>query len=353
MGFKKLIQSGALLLHPLAALLRSLSHANVWVVNVAYDAMRVDLPKHPRGFGFLVPSSEVKDNVSYILGDEAQKQKAIKSSPLYGLLGVVFDSDTFPQNHVRTITTYNSEPRIGHNEVMTLMIGGDRFPELANATEEEIKSLALQHLRVTLGYGDGKGYWDIPAKDIRYVPPDILKATLTRNSIPQFRPGHSLLAPALKQDIEASFGQVFGQNLNPDALPTVYDEVNIDGTSKNRRKILTRNRNLFYLSKYGRSGDDDDLFEHPDMYSHPRVTVFNNALGNPALGNSIETARLHAEKFVTFLSNRPLEAKQLTQKQQIELQEQHRLMMIRASNTSWSRKLWVKIQQFVGATPKQ
>jgi hypothetical protein len=83
--------------------LSSVTHASMWVVNVVYDGEALQqLPKdRVRGFGFLVPS-HVSRNVN---GPESRRRsvKEATEHPLYGLLGVCFDSDVFPSLHVESV----------------------------------------------------------------------------------------------------------------------------------------------------------------------------------------------------------------------------------------------------------
>lgn len=91
---------------------------SIWVVNVIYKLPSLSdsiKSKYP-GFGVLFPTNSIlpPNQQAY----NSFNTKEYISHPLYGLLGITFDSDTFPALYTDTYGTLH------HG--MTLMFGGER-----------------------------------------------------------------------------------------------------------------------------------------------------------------------------------------------------------------------------------
>ncbi|KAF2364564.1 Protoporphyrinogen oxidase [Trinorchestia longiramus] len=121
----------------LETLLKSIPFCTVAVVNLEYSGE--DIMSQP-AFGYLVPSSEPSQ-----------------------VLGVIFDTCTFPQPN-RT--------------VLTIMMGGYWFQSLfgRNPSEDQLLKVAVEEIRSTLGFKEDPRNW---------------KVSILRNCIPQYVVGHS------------------------------------------------------------------------------------------------------------------------------------------------------------------
>lgn len=111
--------------------------ASIATINIGYKKDLIG----KKGFGYLIPSIE--------------KQK---------VLGVVFDSATFPQqNHL------SAETRL------TVMAGGSRHPHIVDDTEESLIELTLKTLEKQLAL---------------HETPDSIQVKICRNAIPQYPLNH-------------------------------------------------------------------------------------------------------------------------------------------------------------------
>ncbi|XP_018016994.1 protoporphyrinogen oxidase-like [Hyalella azteca] len=151
----------------LAQLLNAIPFATVAVVNLAYD--RSDLVTQP-AFGYLVPSCEPSK-----------------------VLGVIFDTCTFPQ---------------ANKTVLTVMMGGYWFNSLfgTHPSEEKLLSTAIDELRSTLGISDHPSAW---------------RTQVLRACIPQYVVGHT--------EVVASARRLIDQHKLPVSLAgNSYDGVGVN-----------------------------------------------------------------------------------------------------------------------------
>jgi len=117
------------------------------------------------GFGYLVPS----------------KQRV--AAP--GVLGVVWDSCTFPQQ----------APSLPESVRVSVMMGGALNPEVLQESEEQLKQRARAALETHLGHSQGT----LPESDVAAV----FKAA---ESIPQYNVGHVEKAHKARCDVREGFG---------------------------------------------------------------------------------------------------------------------------------------------------
>lgn len=137
--------------------LSNLYYATIAVVNLGYH--QPVLKQH--GFGYLIPTKESK-----------------------AVLGTVFDSVVFPQQN-----QHIKETRL------TCMLGGARYPHVADWTEECCLKTALEVLEQHLGIN---------------VKPDHASVSFTRQAIPQFEVGHRQKMMEFKQSHVNSRFKVLG-----------------------------------------------------------------------------------------------------------------------------------------------
>jgi len=98
----------------LSGLLDEIFYAPIMVVGLGYE--KSDFPKSPKGFGYLIPSSENRD-----------------------ILGVVFSSNIFPG-------------RAGEDEIlMQVMLGGAHHPRLGDRSTFELVDLAKNEIKMRFG----------------------------------------------------------------------------------------------------------------------------------------------------------------------------------------------------------
>jgi oxygen-dependent protoporphyrinogen oxidase len=128
------------LLDEIRAELEKIKLASLYVVNVAYS--KKVLPSS--GFGFLVPSA-YKDELP--------------------ILGVTYDSETFPNQSMPSDSCTR----------LTVMIGGDRSPELLSMSKDALKSLVTLSLSKSLGIND---------------EPEFMHVMLAEDCIAQYCVGH-------------------------------------------------------------------------------------------------------------------------------------------------------------------
>uniref|UniRef100_A0A0A9X5D7 Protoporphyrinogen oxidase n=2 Tax=Lygus hesperus TaxID=30085 RepID=A0A0A9X5D7_LYGHE len=161
-------------------LLNSISHTSLWVVNVVAHTAAV-LKVNTPGFGALFPTATVfPPNQLYSCLDSQDSRLRASKHPLYGLLGITFDSDTFP-----TLYTHSNGSK---SLVMTLMFGGDRFPELAEESSSDIERRARTCLQFLFQQSAETMY-----------------AKLCRDCIVQFHPMHSTIVNTLRHHLALLF----------------------------------------------------------------------------------------------------------------------------------------------------
>lgn len=135
--------------------------ASLWIVQLAWN--RTLFPPEHRAFGFLVP-----------------RPPPDRISPLR-CLGITFDSETFPL-HNRGVSSTR----------LTVMLGGDRRPDLCGLHDHEIKSIALQDARIALGH---------MCPELRYLRPTWIDSHLHRNCIAQYRVGHHFTVSDIERNL--------------------------------------------------------------------------------------------------------------------------------------------------------
>ena len=132
----------------LGSLISSVPSTSLAVVNVGYRSLKLK----QNGFGYLIPSREKEQ-----------------------ILGMVWDSSVFPQQ--------NRSP----DEVrLTVMLGGELFPEVIDLPETEIIAKAKYALAKHLGIQN---------------PPDSLLIQRKRAAIPQYLVGHEQKIQSIKQEL--------------------------------------------------------------------------------------------------------------------------------------------------------
>lgn len=128
------------------------NYSSVVAVNIGWK----EGPKLPKGFGYLIPQN--------------QNEK---------ILGVVFDSQTFPdQNFLK------EEVRL------TIMMGGVHHPQLIKSSDEEIKNICEEALKIHLGI---------------VKKPDIILIHRALNAIPQPGLTDSFMGVGVNDAIEKAF----------------------------------------------------------------------------------------------------------------------------------------------------
>ena len=136
----------------LGTLLHQPRAASLVVISLGY--LKSCLPV--RGFGYLVPSREKE-----------------------AVMGVVFDSCTFPQHN-----------RNKHETRLTVMMGGTHSPELVQEQDDTCLALAKQALAKHLGITS---------------QPDLFRITRIRQGIPQYEIGHEELVTEIRQRVGHRF----------------------------------------------------------------------------------------------------------------------------------------------------
>jgi oxygen-dependent protoporphyrinogen oxidase len=178
---------GTVVTPSLANDLSAFEYASVAIVHVAFNENV--LPRELRGFGFLVPSSESKR------ADLTPEAKLA----LDGLLGVTFDSVTFPQQNFsreeyerltnpdmssmaqRSVGTEQSaEQKLGIDRLsaqlrLTVMMGGARSPHIATLAAADWEARARAVVKHLLRID---------------AEPDLVRAHCARQGIPQPNVGH-------------------------------------------------------------------------------------------------------------------------------------------------------------------
>jgi len=134
----------------LVGLLQSIRYTDLSVVNIGYE--QAVLPV--RGFGHLVPSKEPSD-----------------------ILGVVWDSSAFPSQNKR-----KGETRL------TVMLGGERRPDLYLLDEKETAALALKEVERQLGIDQ---------------TPSTIQCEKFASAIPQFEIGHQKKVQRIEEKLKA------------------------------------------------------------------------------------------------------------------------------------------------------
>lgn len=138
----------------------SLETSSVAVVNMGWKKQVLE----SRGFGYLIPHTERQKNDS-------------------GVLGVVFDSLTFPSQNLN-----RQETRL------TVMLGGTCHPQIAEMPFDKIEEMALQALKKHLNIN---------------TLPDEIHVSVAKRAIPQYLQGHSQMV----QDLENELSQKTGHRL--------------------------------------------------------------------------------------------------------------------------------------------
>lgn len=141
------------LIDPLKVLVPVVPGASVAVVNMGWKEKVLNR----QGFGYLVPSSEKED-----------------------VLGVVWDSEAFPQQNGS-----REETRL------TVMLGGVNRPDIPLKQEDEIIELALKAISRHLG--------------IKRCP-DVIRVSIAIDAIPQYQVGHTGRVNELREKIDDEFG---------------------------------------------------------------------------------------------------------------------------------------------------
>ncbi|XP_028985391.1 protoporphyrinogen oxidase isoform X2 [Betta splendens] len=159
--------------HSLIWELQNMSTATVAVVNLEYDGSILSM----RGFGHLIPSSE---------------------DP--GLLGVVYDSDFFPQHNRPS----------GQTTRLTIMLGGAWFQEVfgdpEHVKEESLLTKATEAVRYHLGVT---------------ATPSWSRVSVQKDCIPQYYQGHF-------QRVESSRSFIKEKNLSLSLIGSSYDGVSVN-----------------------------------------------------------------------------------------------------------------------------
>ena len=291
----------------IARALNSITHASMWVVNIVYDGAALKhIPKDRKdGFGFLVPT-HVTANVN---GPESPKRslKDRREHPLYGLLGVCFDSDVFPDLHVEH--SFNKRATLGKNGnsekfaeksvtvatntvrstddlldivnhpqykstvtgklirqdlyqynplIITVMLGGDRFPDMIYKTHKEIEEITLNMVQHTMNIAH---------------PPTYMRVGIQHECIPQAFIGHNAVVRSIYADINAAYGYVVRPESGIHA--PVYNDQNYD----------------MYANRY-----DEAIGAR-----HPRVKFMGTSAGNPAVKNVCSDAMVAAVNFTRHI----------------------------------------------------
>ena len=187
----------------LSADLCAIEYASVAIVHIAFN--RDVLPMGYRGFGFLVPSSEH-------LADASPEVKLA----LDGLLGVTFDSITFPEQNFSpaelarlksseagagaAAASSSASPmsladRASSQLRLTVMLGGARFPHIATLPPSEWEARARAVVRHLL---------HIDAE------PDAVRAHCARDCIPQPNVGHT----ARMRRVHGALSEVSGERIH-------------------------------------------------------------------------------------------------------------------------------------------
>jgi oxygen-dependent protoporphyrinogen oxidase len=132
--------------------LESIHHTTVAIVNLGYRQQ----VNQWEGFGYLIPSMEKEDN-----------------------MGVVWDSSVFPQqNHL------SEETRL------TVMLGGEHRPDLANATKDHLLEMTLQSIQKQMKI---------------HQRPDSIAIQVCHKAIPQFTVGHAKKIEMIEREIGSLF----------------------------------------------------------------------------------------------------------------------------------------------------
>ncbi|KAN0016069.1 hypothetical protein ACTFIU_006022 [Dictyostelium citrinum] len=165
----------------LSQLLQSINYTSIAVINLIYKSNKNVVKKiNDKGFGYLVPS---KENQSVI--------------------GVCFDSNTFPQfvnNNNNNNNKNNNNDNIENDQsIITVMIGGnkgikdrnDNWIDVTNTSKEKLLDIALKHLDKVL---------DIESS------PDFTNVSIYDNGIPHYNVGHQNLINEIQNHITENYG---------------------------------------------------------------------------------------------------------------------------------------------------
>lgn len=137
--------------------LGEIRYAPMAVIGLVYPIGR--FPRRPRGYGYLIPSSEKKE-----------------------ILGVLFESDIFPG-------------RCGDNQVLfRVMIGGARHPDILSKTKDELIRPALEEVALLAGKttaGETAIHTSEEPQEIFFVP--------WTKAIPQYDSAYCEVLPRVQQ----------------------------------------------------------------------------------------------------------------------------------------------------------
>jgi protoporphyrinogen oxidase len=240
-------QAGASPCAPAASALRGVPFGSVGIVSLAWrhpasphrpSSGRSPLLAHD-GFGYLVPFRERGPIPTATAAAAAQAVGAGESSspppapaPAPHVLGMTWDSTVFPgqaEDFARTRRHWRAEPRplphslaaadadapsphlhapsgyVGPTSAdhvpahtrasetrVTVMMGGSRWPEVADASEDVLVDQALRAVREQAG--------------IAGVEPSAVLASVARSAIPQYTVGHAARAAAARKGLQEAFG---------------------------------------------------------------------------------------------------------------------------------------------------
>jgi oxygen-dependent protoporphyrinogen oxidase len=149
----------------LAAALDEIKFVDMAMVHVGFH----ERAHSTDGFGYLVPTSERER-----------------------MLGVVFDSNTFPvQNSAAGSPESEDQTRL------TVMAGGAHFPDILTKSESEIRSIALDALRRHIG--------------IKKTP-DLARVLTMQNAIPQYHVGFESTLGRVEKAARQAPGLLLGGN---------------------------------------------------------------------------------------------------------------------------------------------
>jgi oxygen-dependent protoporphyrinogen oxidase len=145
-------------LEPLCAELRAVHYASVVVVHVAYSSEVLSAKQ--KGFGVLVASQQ--------------------PSPI---LGITFDSCVFPAT-ASSSSSAEADAATPNPTRLTVMMGGDRRPELNALSDAEIEAMVTDQLKQVLGINQ---------------PPAVMRIHRAWRCIPQFYVGHTERVKRIQQ----------------------------------------------------------------------------------------------------------------------------------------------------------
>lgn len=149
----------------LAAALDEIKFVDMAMVHVGFH----DRAHSTDGFGYLVPTSERER-----------------------MLGVVFDSNTFPVQNAAA-----GGPEGEDQTRLTVMAGGAHFPDILSLTESEIRGIALDALRRHIGI---------------VSTPEFARVLTMRNAIPQYHVGFESTLARVEKAARQAPGLLLGGN---------------------------------------------------------------------------------------------------------------------------------------------